>query len=118
MKNLLKNFLELLKSIKIYYLEKVHSIKVNYGYRHPEQLYDEVYMGNVNNFPVFSSYKTKRVGTIAYNICGYVIEPNWSLVPWFVKRKEIKEHFKSYGRKFRNKDFAFVNKRMRKHHKI
>ena len=34
--------------------------------KHPEQKENEIYMGNSDGYPSFSSWKTKRVGKIAY----------------------------------------------------
>ena len=47
---------------------------------HPEQKENEVYMGNTEGFPSFSSWTTKRVGKIAYYKDGTETRKTYALV--------------------------------------
>lgn len=58
---------------------------------HPEQLDDEIYMGNVpshdfNEIRHESSWKTNRYGVISYNSSK---QPIKYMKPWFIKVGEV-----------------------------
>jgi|SRR6185369_3242033 len=58
---------------------------------HPEQAESEIYMGNTTAEGMMSSsWRTSRLGNVAYNRDGAVI-PGQDLLPWFVQRREVEE---------------------------
>lgn len=56
---------------------------------HPEQQKDEIYLGNCIPEKLQTSWMTKRLGVIAYDVDGNII--NYGLKPWFIKRSEVQE---------------------------
>lgn len=57
--------------------------------KHPEQKENEIYMGNNAGYPYYSGWHSKRIGQIAYDINGELINPDYKLVPWFINKDEL-----------------------------
>jgi len=63
---------------------------------HPEQRDDEIYMGNTTpkDFPK-SSWITKRMGSISFDINNNPLAPINQLFPWFIAAGEIRQEIKN-----------------------
>jgi hypothetical protein len=60
---------------------------------HPEQLQDEIFMGNATREDVLkSSWRSSRLGNVAYDINGNVVS---GLFPWFIKREEAEQEIRT-----------------------
>jgi hypothetical protein len=62
--------------------------KISKDWKHPELKRGEVFLTNSSNGLKTSSWKTKRVGKVAYNIFGEVVK---GYSPVFVKKQELKK---------------------------
>lgn len=56
--------------------------------RHPEQRPDEVFVGNMQNLS-YVGFTNKRMGRIAYDITGKMLDPINGLFPIFVATEDI-----------------------------
>ena len=63
---------------------------------HPEKLENEIYLGNyVPETLYLCGWLSKRVGNVAYDIYGKVIEKNYhGLMPVFIKKEEVQNRIK------------------------
>lgn len=60
--------------------------------RHPDQFDGELYMGNID-YDGFkrSSWVTKRMGHVAYDVDGKVIPHYDGFHPWFIRASEVEQ---------------------------
>ena len=56
--------------------------------RHPEQRPDEVFVGNMQDLN-HVGFKNKRMGHVAYDIAGKVLDPINGVFPIFVATEDI-----------------------------
>jgi hypothetical protein len=61
---------------------------MKYVKHHPEQLSNEIFMGNCALSGPQTGWKTTRLGNFAYNTSGNVLNNS---KPWFVKKKEVEK---------------------------